>query len=145
MCKSWTYHVYVTYSMYLKMAKNLIRILSTFCGIRKIGASGQRYSKILYDITPPHAKPFWAFISVRQMFFPYFFIHRTLHAGKIYPVKKIIKKILLKSENYFFCLGKVGFLLHFTPLVVNTGKKHVMWKNFYLFRFFLYWVYERKV
>jgi len=71
------------------------------------------------------------------MFFRCFFIHRTLHPGKIYPVKNNLKKFLLKSENLFFCLYFCVLTLHppltlYAPLLVSTRKKHVMWKNIYL-------------
>jgi len=36
------------------------------------------------------------------MFFPNLFTHRTLHLGKIYSVKKVIKKSLEKSEKLHF-------------------------------------------
>ena len=53
-----------------------------------------------------------------NVFSDFFVIIRTLHPGKIYPVKNN-KKNLLKSENLLFCLGKVGFLFHFTHLKIK--------------------------
>mgnify|MGYP000290003278 CR=1 FL=1 len=60
-------------------------------------------SHIIRYKSPPTEIPFGLLYRLDKCFSPIFFIHRTLHLGKIYP-GKIIKKILLKSENLFFCL-----------------------------------------
>jgi len=81
----------------------------------------------LYDIKARLRKnPFGLLYQLDKCFSDLFFIHRTLHQGKIYPVKiiQISSKIgELIFLFIFYCFNLHAPLTLYEPLLVHTRKK----------------------